>query len=78
MLGPVDMEDWDRNEADDLRAEIRCLPVVLLFARDPGPTGRRIGKRLADSLQSLSQGADFSVSALLRLHAELKAADGKA
>lgn len=73
MLGPVDVEDWDRSETDELRAEIRSLPVVLLFAKDPYSTGKLIGKRLTDDLLSLSRGADFPLAALVQLRADLKA-----
>ena len=67
------MDDWDRSEADDLRAEIRCLPIVLRYAREPKVIGKLLGKPLTESLRLLSQGANLSSTTLVKLHAELKA-----
>jgi hypothetical protein len=54
MLGPNDIDDWLIDEDDRLRAEIRLLPVVQWFRRDPRGAVKCLDRALAARLRKFS------------------------
>ena len=77
MLGPVDIDDWDFCPDDELRAEIRRLPIAFQYAADPRAAEQWLGEPLTEGLWRLSQGANFSTEALLQLLTDLITASEK-
>lgn len=72
MLGPVDLRDWDCDEADLLRADIRSLPIVLRHAREPKVMAGMLGKDVCRRLGELQRGALVEIEELRRLLGELR------
>lgn len=57
MLGPADIADWDEDEADRLRAEIRLLPIMRRMAAEPDAARETLGAALAGRLKSFRRDA---------------------
>jgi hypothetical protein len=74
MLGPNDIDDWVIDEGDRLRAEIRLLPVVLWFRRDPKPAAAHLGKDLAARLRGFARNSDMPLGYLGALLDDLRRA----
>ena len=72
MLGPVDLRDWDCDEADLLRAEIRSLPIVLRHGREPKAILGMLGTDISRRLGELQRGALVEIEELQRLLGELR------
>ena len=71
MLGPVDIEDWLSCDEDRLRAEIRLIPVVQRFSKQPTDVSREVGRDMARRLDDFNRRFDQSVCELDRLLADL-------
>jgi len=76
-LGPVDLADWDYGEDDALRAEIRILPVVALYASQPAALGGVLGENVGARLRAFQKGVVFATEELRQLCADLKTANRK-
>ena len=72
MLGPVDIEDWSAGEEERLRAEIRLLPLVQRFNRQPQQVAREIGRDMARRLEDFAARFDQPVKELDALLTDLK------
>lgn len=57
MLGPADIADWDEDEADRLRAEIRLLPIMRRMAAEPDAARGTLGAALAERLDAFRRDA---------------------
>ena len=73
MLGPNDIDDWQGDEADRLRAEIRLLPIVQWFRRDPKAAGKHIDRALATRLRKFSRDSGLPHAELAALLQDLRA-----
>jgi hypothetical protein len=74
MLGPVDIEDWLSCEEDRLRAEIRQIPVVQRFNRQPKEVSREVGRDMARRLDEFYHRFDHTPVELDKLLADLRRA----
>ncbi len=74
MLGPADIADWDEDEADRLRAEIRLLPIMRHMAREPDAARDSLGPMLAERLDSFQRDARRPAHELRRLLDDLQRA----
>ncbi|MFO1135595.1 MAG: hypothetical protein U1E30_10460 [Rhodoblastus sp.] len=57
MLGPADIADWDGDEADRLRAEIRLLPIMRRMSSEPDAVRETLGDGLAARLDAFRRDA---------------------
>lgn len=57
MLGPADISDWDEDEADRLRAEIRLLPIMRRMRDEPEAVRTTLGPALAARVDGFSRDA---------------------
>ena len=74
MLGPADIADWNEDEADRLRAEIRLLPIMRRMASEPDATREFLGAMLAERLESFRRDARRPAHELRRLLDDLQRA----
>lgn len=74
MLGPADIADWDEDEADRLRAEIRLLPIMRRMAAEPDAARRTLGAALAERLESFRRDARLPAQELRNLLDDLHGA----
>ncbi len=72
MLGPADIDDWDEDESDRLRAAIRLLPIMRRMRDEPGAARAAIGATLATRLEAFSQDARRPVHELRSLLDDLR------
>ncbi len=75
MLGPADIADWDEDEADRLRAEIRLLPILRRMAADPRAARAALGRPLAARVESFRRNARRPAHELRRLLDDLRAVE---
>ena len=75
MLGPADIADWDGDEADRLRAEIRLLPVMRAMAADPLEARKALGPALAARIEAFRGDARRPAQELRKLLDDLRAAE---
>lgn len=75
MLGPADIADWDEDEADRLRAEIRLLPIMRRLVNEPEVAREALGRPLAARLHSFSRDGRRPAHELRRLLEDLRDAD---
>lgn len=75
MLGPADIADWNEDESDRLRAEIRLLPVMRLLEEEPGRTRTALGPVLAARLDAFRRDARRPARELRNLLNDLRARD---
>jgi hypothetical protein len=74
MLGPADIADWDEDEADRLRAEIRLLPIVRRMTSEPDAARQSLGAALAERLDSFRRDARRPAQELRSLLHDLRQA----
>lgn len=74
MLGPADIDDWDEEESDSLRAAIRLLPIMRRLRDEPAAARERLGPALAARLDSFSRDARRPVHELRSLLDDLRRA----
>ncbi len=76
MLGPADIADWDEDESDRLRAEIRLLPIMRRMNGEPRAVRDTLGPALAARLESFQRNGRRPVQELRSLLDELRRARG--
>jgi len=74
MLGPADISDWDEDETDRLRAEIRLLPIMRRMRDEPEAARMALGSTLATRIDEFSRDARRPAQELRRLLEDLRRA----
>ena len=74
MLGPADICDWDGDESDRLRAEIRLQPALRRVASEPQAICAALGPELAARVDAFRRDARRPAQELLSLLDDLKRA----
>ncbi|MCB1539725.1 MAG: hypothetical protein KDJ25_02395 [Rhodoblastus sp.] len=72
MLGPADIADWDADETDRLRAEIRLLPIMRRISDEPHAAREALGPALAARLDGFRRDARRPAHELSRLLEDLR------
>ncbi|MCC0005640.1 MAG: hypothetical protein H6872_10985 [Methylobacteriaceae bacterium] len=72
MLGPADIADWDADETDRLRAEIRLLPIMRRIRDEPHAARKALGPALAARLDGFRRDARRPADELNRLLEDLR------
>lgn len=76
MLGPADIADWDEDDSDRLRAQIRLLPIMRCLSDEPRAAREILGPALAARLDSFRRDGRRPVQELRRLLDDLRSARG--
>lgn len=77
MLGPADICDWDGDESDRLRAEIRLQPALRRMASEQQAIRAALGPGLAARLEAFRRDARRPAQELRSLLDDLKRAQGR-
>ena len=77
MLGPADLRDWEFDEDDWLREEIRIAPLMIRYLVEPRVVTAMLGDEVGKLLSDFQQGAPVTTEDLRRLELDLEAAEDK-
>jgi hypothetical protein len=74
MLGPVDLLDWDYDELDAAKAELRLHPALSALSVANAPTARRAPARIRTLAAKLTSGAAMTAPEIDELRVALATA----